>query len=178
MPLFHDCPGAFAAAECDRLVALADAAAMVPGAVYAGAGYAPDPAIRQVETSFHPRGAKTDWIYERLDALFAEAAAAFGLAVGPMSEPLQLMRYGVGSHFQAWHSDAGYDRQSERRISVSVELSDKADHDGGDLEIMPSLLGRAHPLPRGGARFFRSQAPHRVTPVTRGTRYALVNWTG
>jgi PKHD-type hydroxylase len=33
-------------------------------------------------------------------------------------------------------------------------------------------------LPRGGARLFPSRAIHRVTPVTRGVRHALVAWTG
>jgi PKHD-type hydroxylase len=120
----------------------------------------------------------TAWIYERLDALFAEAGAALGLEVAPMAEPLQLLRYDVGGHFQAWHSDGGYDKQAERLISVSVELSAPEDHDGGDLEIMPVLLGAGNRPARGGARFFKSQAMHRVTPVTRGRRYALVNWAG
>jgi PKHD-type hydroxylase len=178
VPLVHDCPNAFSAAQCDVLVAMTEAAALEPGRVYAGAGYARDPAVRDVETSFHPRGRETAWIYERLDALFAEAAGAFGLAVGPMREPIQLMRYRVGGHFRAWHGDAGYDKRSERLISVSVELSEPGDHEGGDLEIMPAVLGPGRRLPRGGARFFRSQALHRVTPVTRGVRHALVNWAG
>jgi PKHD-type hydroxylase len=178
MPLVHDVEHAFSAAECDRLVALTDASELAPAGVYAGADYRPHPEIRNVETSFYPRSAETAWIYDRLDALFAEAGEAFGIATAPMTEPVQLLRYGVGSHFQAWHGDAGYDRQEARKISVSVELSAPEDHDGGVLEIMPVFVGRARDLPRGGARFFRSQAMHRVTPVTSGVRYALVNWTG
>jgi PKHD-type hydroxylase len=178
MPLFHDLPEAFSAAECDWLVALTEASALAPAGVYAGGDYRPHPDIRDVETSFHPRSPGTAWLYERLDALFAEAGQAFGIDAAPMSEPIQLLRYGVGSHFREWHGDAGYDRQAARKISVSVELSGAEDHEGGVLEIMPGFVGRARELSRGGARFFRSQAMHRVTPVTRGVRYALVNWTG
>lgn len=178
MALFHDRAHAFSGAECDRLVALAERSNLAPAPVYGAAGYNPDAAVRDVLHSYHPRSVETDWIYERLDALFAEAGAALGLEVAPMAEPLQLLRYDVGGHFQAWHSDGGYDRQAERLISVSVELSEGEDHDGGDLEIMPLLLGPGNRLPRGGARFFKSQAMHRVTPVTRGRRYALVNWAG
>ncbi|HEX8193282.1 MAG TPA: 2OG-Fe(II) oxygenase [Allosphingosinicella sp.] len=176
MALFHDRPHAFSDAECDRLIALAEESALAPAPVYGAGGYRPDPALRDVLHAYRPRSEATLWIYERLDALFAEAGAALGIAVAPMAEPLQLLRYEAGSHFQAWHGDAGYDKQRERVISVSVELSAAADHDGGDLEIMPVLLGPGNRLPRGGARFFRSQAVHRVTPVTRGRRYALVNW--
>jgi PKHD-type hydroxylase len=178
MALSHDRPGAFSDAECDRLIALAERGGLAPAPVYGAEGYKPDPAVRNVAHAYHPRSEETAWLYERLDALFAEAATALGVEVGAMTEPVQLLRYEVGSHFQAWHSDAGYDKQAERVVSVSVELSAAADHDGGDLEIMPVLIGHGNRLPRGGARFFRSQAMHRVTPVTRGVRYALVNWAG
>jgi PKHD-type hydroxylase len=176
-PIFHDCERAFSGEECDRLIALAGAAEMKAGAVYGGGDYVPNPAVRQVDTSYHPRGPKTAWIYERLDGLFEQAAAALGAQVAPMSEDIQLMRYGVGSHFRMWHSDAGYDRQAERLLSVSVELSEPGDYEGGYLEIAGQAMG-GRTLPRGGARFFFSRALHRVTPVTRGTRYSLVNWTG
>jgi PKHD-type hydroxylase len=93
-------------------------------------------------------------------------------------ETIQVVRYGLGDHFQSWHSDAGTDRYYQRQISLSIELSDLADHDGGVLEIAPGTVGAARTLPRGGARLFPSRAIHRVTPVTRGERWALVAWTG
>jgi PKHD-type hydroxylase len=46
------------------------------------------------------------------------------------------------------------------------------------LEIAPGTIGLPRTLPRGGARLFPSRAIHRVTPVTRGERWALVAWTG
>ena len=91
---------------------------------------------------------------------------------------MQILRYDPGCHFQRWHTDGGLDRIEKRLISVSVELSDAADYEGGTLEIVPDLVGRPRSVPRGGATFFPSRALHRVTPVTRGTRRALVAWTG
>jgi PKHD-type hydroxylase len=178
MALIHDVPEAFSAAECDALIALGERAGLAPATVWTPAGDSVVPTSRSAETSYHPRGAETAWIYERLDRLFAEAGAAFGLPVGPVTEPLQILRYGVGGHFQTWHSDAGYDRGEGRLVSVSVELSPLGEHEGGDLEIVPDTIGRARSLERGGARFFPSRALHRVTPVTRGLRWALVIWTG
>lgn len=178
MALIHDVPEAFSAAECDALIALGERSGLAPATVWTPDGDCVVPTSRSAETSYHPRGAATAWIYERLDPLFAEAGAAFGLAVGPVAEPLQILRYGVGGHFQTWHSDAGYDRGSGRLVSVSVELSPLGDHEGGDLEIVPDTIGRVRSLERGGARFFPSRALHRVTPVTRGIRHALVIWTG
>ncbi|MEA3053197.1 MAG: hypothetical protein QOG72_2100 [Sphingomonadales bacterium] len=178
MPFIHDVPGAFSDSECDALIALGARTGLAPATVWTAAGDAVEAAVRSAETSYHPRGAETAWIYDRLDRLFAEAGEALGLAVGPVAEPLQILRYGVGGHFQTWHSDAGYDAVARRLVSVSVELSPLGDHEGGDLEIVPDTIGRVRNLERGGARFFPSRALHRVTPVTRGTRHALVIWTG
>jgi PKHD-type hydroxylase len=130
-----------------------------------------------VFVSMQPRGEATAWFFDRLDALFADAAASLGIAVAPMTEPVQILRYAPGDHFQAWHTDAGADRHGDRLLSVSVELSDLGAHEGGDLEILPDLIGKARTLKRGGARFFPSRALHRVTPVRSGVRWALVNWT-
>jgi PKHD-type hydroxylase len=118
------------------------------------------------------------WLFERLDRLFAEAARHFGLAADPVFEPVQIVRYGPGEHFQQWHTDAGTDRYRERQVSLSVELSCPHAHGGGVLEIAPGTIGLPRTLPRGGARLFPSRAIHRVTPVTRGERWALVAWTG
>jgi PKHD-type hydroxylase len=178
MALIHDVPEAFSAAECDSLVALGERAGPVPATVWAGAGDQVDAAVRSALTSHHPRGPETAWIYDRLDRLFQQAGVTFGLAVGPVIEPLQILRYEVGGHFQTWHSDAGYDAMDRRLVSVSVELSSPGEHDGGILEIIPDTVGRPRTLARGGARFFPSKAIHRVTPVTRGVRNALVIWTG
>ena len=178
MPLFHDIPRAFSDTECDLLIALGERAGMAPATVWAGEGDVVNPAVRAAETSYHARSGETKWVYDRLDRLFVEAGDALGFAVAPVTEPLQILRYSEGDHFQTWHSDAGYDARAARIVSVSVELSPLGAHEGGDLEIMPETVGRARTLERGGARFFRSHALHRVTPVTRGVRHALVIWTG
>ena len=175
--IHFDRPAAFSADECARIVALGEAAGLAPATVYGGEGTQVVPSIRNVATSHHERGEGTAWLHDRLDGLFAEAAAALGVEVAPMTEPLQILRYDEGGHFQTWHSDAGFDAQGRRLLSVSVELSPLDAHDGGDLQIVPAMMG-TRTLEQGGARFFFSRALHRVTPVTRGTRWALVNWTG
>lgn len=170
--------GVFSAEECDRLIALAEGATLAPAPTYGGSGHIPPDRVRRVDVSMQTRGQVTAWFFDRLDALFADAAAELGVAVAPMTEPVQILRYAPGDHFQAWHTDAGADRHGDRLLSVSVELSELGDHEGGDLEILPDLIGKARTLPRGGARLFLSRALHRVTPVRSGVRWALVNWTG
>jgi PKHD-type hydroxylase len=168
---------AFADAECDRIVALADAVPGEPGPLYSGAGRQVDRALRDVSSSLVERDA-APWLFARLDALFARGAEALGLAVGPLTEPIQILRYDEGGHFRVWHSDAGGDTGDRRLISMSVELSAASDYEAGELEVMPDLAGRPRTLPRGGAHLFPSRALHRVAPVARGIRWALVAWTG
>jgi PKHD-type hydroxylase len=168
---------AFSDAECDRIIHLSDEAPTEPGPLYGDAERRVDPALRDVRSSQVER-ADAPWLFARLDALFAAGAEAFGLPVGPIAETIQVLLYREGGHFRMWHTDAGADRGDRRLISMSVELSDPAQYEGGDLEVVPDLVGRARTLPRGGAHLFPSRALHRVTPVTRGERWALVAWTG
>lgn len=171
-------PGAFTDVECDSIIALAAEGRAEQGPVHGPAGYSVDPRMRDVRSSFLARDERSRWLFERLDALFAAAAEEFGLPVGPISEEIQILRYGVGNHFATWHTDGGVDRGEQRRISLSIELSERSDYDGGELEIVPDLVCRPRTLKRGSAQIFPSRALHRVTPVTRGVRWSLVAWTG
>lgn len=174
---YLDFAHAFTPAECEAIVALGARDGLEAATVWNGTHDHVDPRVRRAERCLWPRDSGTAWIYHRLDALFAEAAERLDTEIDPVFEDIQLIRYGVGAHFQTWHSDAGTDRFDARRISMSVELSEAGEYDGGVLEIAPAT-GAARTLPRGGARLFASRMIHRVTPVTRGVRYALVAWTG
>jgi hypothetical protein len=133
MALIHDVPRPSARRNATRSSRSGERAGLVPATVWAGAGDQVDAAVRSALTSHHPRGPETAWIYDRLDRLFQAAGVTFGLPVGPVVEPLQILRYAVGGHFQTWHSDAGYDAMDRRLVSVSVELSAPDDHEGGYL---------------------------------------------
>lgn len=99
--IHFDRPDAFTAEDCARIVALAQDVGLAAATVYAGDGTQVDRNTRDVATSHHSRTPATAWLHDRLDALFAEAAAALGVTVAPMAEPLQILRYDEGSHFQA-----------------------------------------------------------------------------
>lgn len=169
---------AFSRSECAAILALAAARSERSAPVTGHDGETVDPARRSATTTLIERDEDSRWLFDRLDTLFADAAAAFGLPVDPISEPVQVVRYGVGDHFQLWHSDAGHDLQDLRRLSASVELSDPADYEGGLLEIMPMRMMPGEAPGQGNATVFPSRALHHVTPVTRGVRHALVAWAG
>ena len=71
-----------------------------------------------------------------------------------------------------------------RKISVTVNLSDPNDYDGGDLWLtkhpQDSSINELETFTnpnfrdKGAVVVFPSWVRHRVTPVTRGTRYSAV----
>ena len=61
-------------------------------------------------------------------------------------------------------------------VSVTIFLSDPASYDGGELAIGDEGRERAVKLPRGHAVAYTTGTPHRVAPVTRGTRLAGILW--
>ena len=174
----YDRDGAFSSAECAAILALAEARGGRAAPLTGYDGETVDPACRSATTTLVERDGESAWLFDRLDLLFAEAGAALGIPVDALSEPVQVVRYGVGDHFQLWHSDAGHDLQERRRLSASIELSEPADYEGGLLEIAPMRMMPTNAPTQGHATIFPSRALHHVIPVTRGVRHALVAWTG
>lgn len=76
-----------------------------------------------------------------------------------------------------WHVDTHFfeDVMFDRKISVTVQLSDPSEYDGGDFEIqkvkLPDTIKN-----KGSVLTFPSYMLHRVNPVTRGVRRSLVAW--
>lgn len=106
-------------------------------------------------------------------------------------EALQITKY-VKNQFYDWHFDAHElpyeDTKSNyygkiRKISFSLNLTDSNKYEGGELEF--AIPGKKLEYriessdlfkDQGSLIFFPSFVKHRVTPVTKGTRYSLVGW--
>lgn len=114
------------------------------------------------------------WAFDRLVHLAVKANHRFCLDLAGICESLLLVRYLEGGHF-SWHTDTGVGVTSTRKISISIQLSEPKDYEGGALEF--SGLGEPS-LARGlgTAIAFPSFFSHRVQPVSRGERWSLVGW--
>lgn len=138
----------------------------------------PDCRVSQVAW-FH-QSHKTMWIYELLSKLTLDANARwwhFDLA--GFRDALQYTVYHgeENGHFD-WHLDMG-DKYGgpQRKLSMSLLLSDPSEYTGGDFQIMEGAHARTVELKaKGTLIIFPSYVLHRVTPVTKGTRKALVAW--
>ena len=120
-----------------------------------------------------------DWLYDRIWSAAQECNRLFFCVdIRGVETNLQLGRYDSSDRgFYDWHTDFAGIRPL-RKLSISIQLSRSEDYDGGDLELMygtePHKLDRT----RGAFIVFPSFVLHRVTPVTRGTRWSLVAWVG
>jgi len=117
-------------------------------------------------------------------------------------EAAQLTQYFIGGQYD-WHTDGNSDTHATRswadiedgetiplnmtrtpelvgkvrRLSLTINLSDPKDYEGGELEIdlgqnqTQQLKGQA-----GSAVVFPSHVRHKVTPVTKGDRTSIVLW--
>jgi predicted 2-oxoglutarate/Fe(II)-dependent dioxygenase YbiX len=118
-----------------------------------------------------------DWLYERIWSAAQECNRLFFCVdIAGVEANIQLGRYDSSDRgFYDWHTDFAGIRPL-RKLSISIQLSPPDDYDGGDLELMygsqPQKLDKA----RGAFIAFPSFLLHRVTPVTRGTRWSLVAW--
>lgn len=96
-------------------------------------------------------------------------------------EPMQLGVYqGDSNGHYDWHYDAApNDSMVPRKLSMALLLSDPAEFEGGELQLMhDSITPTVVEQRRGRAWFFPSWMLHRVTPVTKGIRRSAVLWVG
>ncbi len=133
----------------------------------------------------------TEWFYSRLEAFATRMNRAFwqfDLGAGDagaghdrdcrLHESLQILKYRSSDKgFYDRHLDTGISGvTSLRKLSVTVQLSPATGYSGGDLEIMTGMKTLPMPRSEGAAVVFPSYMMHRVTPVTRGDRFAIVMW--
>jgi PKHD-type hydroxylase len=173
---FHALTDALPAGDCERLVALAGAAPLRDGGLVGGAR---DPAIRRAGLVWVDDLVDGSWVMDRMVGLVARAnREAFEFDLTDFAESAQVARYGAeaAGHFD-WHSDIGRGALAARRkLTIVVQLSDPEAYEGGALELRPDSGIHTAPRLRGQATMFPSFVLHRVTPVTRGTRWSLTLW--
>lgn len=102
--------------------------------------------------------------------------------------------YYDNSNFYKWHTDSNLaslylptgnkeidtlktSSEFVRKLTVSVQLSDPSEYEGGELQIM-DYGSKVYTVPkeRGTVAVFDSRAMHRVRSIKSGERKSLVGW--
>jgi PKHD-type hydroxylase len=139
-----------------------------------------NPAIRISEVAWIDLKEDSGWLYERLAHVANQLNGQFfQYDLYGFNEDMQYTVYdGKKEGHYAWHlDDSGKDTQrSPRKLSMVIQLSDPADYEGGELQLLigsePTLVDKT----KGLLAAFPSYTLHRATPVTKGIRKTLVVW--
>jgi predicted 2-oxoglutarate/Fe(II)-dependent dioxygenase YbiX len=136
-----------------------------------------NPDIRRSQVVMLRTQPKYGWLYDRIWSAVQECNRQFFCVdVAGVEANIQLGRYdSVDRGFYDWHTDFAGIRPL-RKISVSIQLSRADAYEGGDLELLYGNRPQRMDRTRGAFIAFPSFLLHRVTPVTRGTRWSLVAW--
>lgn len=117
------------------------------------------------------------WLLDRLQVMIQQANSTmrWNFELDGFYEHLQYARYEgeAGGYFDG-HYDVGKNPiQASRKLSISIQLTDPVEYEGGDLELYN--IGPA-PKQKGTVVIFPSFLMHRVSPVTKGIRESLIVW--
>jgi len=140
-----------------------------------------DTSVRSSSVKWIPQNDEWSWLYEKLinfAVIANEELWKFDLVSAP--ELIQYTEYYdvEGGHYD-WHQDIGPNEGSLRKVSITVQLSEPDEYQGGDLEVWTG--GNSISSAERGAGVvvvFPSYLMHRVTKVTKGTRRSFVLWVG
>jgi hypothetical protein len=111
-------------------------------------------------------------IHSTLQDVWLEASIFIGTTVD-FVEPYELKQYGT-SDFFGKHTDNynSLSKDIDRKITMSIQLSDDEDYVGGDLLILNQKSSRK----KGSIIAFPSLLTHQVNPILKGERWSLISW--
>ena len=119
------------------------------------------------------------WLYDKIYPLIMEAnSILWGFSIASIDDSIQYTEYYENGGHYDWHMDMGSFPNNNRKVSITIQLSNPDDYEGGDFEFWLNDTPWKAPKEQGLAILFPSYLMHRVTPVTKGTRKSLVLWVG
>ena len=168
----------FTPQECDAIITSFKGQELIEAGVGSSREGRVDDTIRRSMVFWIPKVKRNAWIYERILSLVCQAnEEMYKFDVSEMYETIQFTKYDESFKGKYdWHVDVGgHDMQTNRKISVVVQLTCLHEYEGGELHIDTGNIDVVD-KDKGTVIVFPSYIRHRVTEVTKGTRYSLVTW--
>jgi PKHD-type hydroxylase len=121
---------------------------------------------------------KSHWVYDKIHSFILEANNVWKFDLHSIVDSIQYTEYyDDGGHY-GWHMDIGPHPINHRKVSITIQLSNPEDYEGGELELWTGAGIQNVEKHKGCAILFPSYMLHRITPVTKGVRKSLVLWIG
>jgi hypothetical protein len=120
--------GCFSTQECLEIVRVSEQQLQISGV----AGTRGDLThLRDSRIASIPPNPDTQWIFQKIQAAVLRANQLYRHELVGFREGLQVATYTNGGHY-GWHLDIGKGSMSTRKLSVSVQLTDAHEYQGGD----------------------------------------------
>jgi PKHD-type hydroxylase len=117
-----------------------------------------------------------DWVFRRVtDITLNLNERFFKFDLFGLNEGFQFTNYKAPSGKYGKHVDRALDIPV-RKLSISIQLTDPKEYEGGDLYLYESDKGIIMNKEQGTLILFPSYVLHEVMPVTKGERNSLVTW--
>tara|TARA_R110002073_G_scaffold312586_1_gene484097 strand:- start:22935 stop:23528 length:594 start_codon:yes stop_codon:yes gene_type:complete len=168
--------GLFLPHEIDRILSFWDDQKIIKATISGDNDSQYDDDLRKSSVMFIDNTPENDWIYNKLASLAIKSNnERYWFDLLGFHQELQLTKYSKGDFFD-WHLDFGAGEISARKLSMTIQLSDSDDYEGGDLQFMMNQKIVNAPRKKGTIVIFPSFIMHRVTPITKGLRQSIVGW--
>jgi predicted 2-oxoglutarate/Fe(II)-dependent dioxygenase YbiX len=134
--------------------------------------------VRKSNVAFYSYYKKFPFLLENMTELLNNNIDVKGFDLNYENSEFQFTEYNFGDFFN-WHKDNNGNTITEfdRYCSIVIQLNDE--YENGDLQIETTnneILTIEKSI--GTLFIFLSDTQHRVTTITDGNRYTLVNWVG
>ena len=143
-----------------------------------------DTSVRSSQIKWVHATQEWSWLYDKLMAMITEANnSLWKFNLYGALDAIQYTEYHASENgHYGWHQDIGPGVLSTRKISLTVQLSDPTEYEGGYLEYFkggdPNTNAIKVDRHQGLVFIFPSFMLHRVTPITKGVRRSFVLWVG
>jgi PKHD-type hydroxylase len=136
--------------------------------------------IRSAEIYVLDRDEENRWVYDKVAAIISFVNKYyFDFDITGITHEIQLIEYRsdeeIKGHYD-WHVDCGPGEPATRKISFTAQLTNPEDYEGCELVINNHGTEVVGTKERGSIHLFPSYMTHKVTPITKGVRHALVIW--
>lgn len=171
--------GGYTDEECDSIVQFGELAEFKKGSI-GSTSSTTDLDVRDTDITWIQPTDDAKWIFERMNILAGKINFdKFQLDLDRF-DGFQYSKYEINGHYN-WHIDINQEHRHSlfRKLSFSLLLTNPEEYEGGELLLNDKgNQDNAYSIKpkKGDLVVFYSHLPHKVAPVTSGTRLALVTW--
>jgi len=161
---------AFTKEECEKIIKIAKKKGLVKGETYSKLD------VRKSQVSWLYPSDDMEWAFRRVtDIVLDLNERFFQFDIFGLNEGFQFTNYKAPGDKYGKHVDRSLN-QIVRKLSISIQLTDPKEYEGGELYIYDNEEGSTIDNKQGTLIMFPSYVIHQVMPVTKGERNSLVTW--